>query len=193
MKFFIVLSFVFLHQMAFSQDISEQYFVFSLNNLGGEQIKAITLGEKLLPEISKLSKAKQAKFYFKMGFMHENIKDTEKALAYYLKSLESEPNYEVIHLAVGYIYINQANLLVSKINASKSNKALYNKYIELYKAILRKSIPYLEKAMACDPNDQVLTAITKTYELLKDKTALASLNLRLNELKKQCVDILIDD
>ena len=193
MKLFIFLSLVFLHQISFAQDVSEQYLIFNDSLKTGGEKAVIALGEKLIPEISKFSKAKQAKFYYKMGFMHENIKDPDQALKYYLKSLEFEPNYEVIHLALGYIYLSQANLLVSKINASKGNKVLYDKYIVKYKAILRKSLPYFEKAMACDPNDQVMQTITKTYELLKDRTALVTLNSRLDELKKQCVDILLSD
>ena len=193
MKLFIFLSLVFLHQISFAQDVSEQYLIFNDSLKTGGEKDVIALGEKLLPEIPKFSKAKQARFYYKMGFMHENIKEPEKALNYYLKSLEFEPNYYVIHMAIGYIYSDQANLLVPKINASKGNKPLYDRYIANYKSILRKSLPHFEKAMACDPNDQILQTIAKTYELLKDKTAMTSLNARLDELKKQCVDILIDD
>ena len=80
-----------------------------------------------------------------------------------------------------------------KVNSEKNNLELRNKYINEYKTVLKKSLPHFEKAMACDPNDQVMVSIKNVYAALKDTESIKSLDDRLAILKGECLDFLSED
>ena len=130
-----------------------------------------------------------------MGRLYEEVKEPDNAIAYYQKSLEGEPNYAVIHRALGFIYLAKSTAAVEKINATKKEADVEGnkKAISEYKTIILKAIPHLEKYQACDPDDETLSIITNLYKSLKDDKAIAELDNRLKELAKTCVSLLEDE
>lgn len=193
MKHIAFILFIFLSNSAISQTPVDQYYDFSLHLSEGDADKAMSIAEKLIPSASSLSKKQQAIFYFKLGRLYEDSKSTAKAITFYQKSLALEPNYYVPHLAVGYLYLNIANSLATKIKQEKTNANAHQRYMTEYKGILKRALPHLEKAMACDPNDQVLTSIKNAYLALDDISTFKSLDSRIDELNKNCVTVLTED
>jgi hypothetical protein len=107
--------------------------------------------------------------------------------------LKLEPDFYVPHLALGYLLLAQANPIARQLNEVKDNPELRAKYLKEYQEKLRKALPHLEKALACDPNDQVLESIKWSYQALKDQASFNSLETRLQLLRKNCVTVLKED
>ena len=193
MKYLTTLFLIFIFKSAFSQELIDNYYEFGGAITEGREKAALSYAEKILPEVSTLSGRRQAIFYYKLAGLHESRKNTDKAIEYYERTLKLEPDYYVPHMALGYLYVGKANLLVGQINAEKSNVPLREKYISEYKSYFRKAVPYFEKAMACDPNDQVLASIKNAYDSLKDRASFKTLDSRLKVLEKSCVNLLTED
>ena len=192
MKQLVTLLLILFCKAALSQDVVDHYYNFGGAITEGRESTALALAEKILPESSSLSEKQQAIFFYKLAGLFENLKNTEQAINYYQKSLKIEPDYYVPHMALGYLYLSQANLLANQINGEKKDIVLQKKYVTAYNAKLKQALPHLEKAMACDPNDQVLSSINFAYKALKDPLSLNSLNSRLDELKKRCITLLTE-
>ncbi|WP_407428921.1 tetratricopeptide repeat protein [Arcticibacter sp.] len=193
MKHIAIILLIFLSKTAISQTPVDQYYDFSLHLSEGNAEKAMEIAEKLIPSATVLSKKQQAIFYFKLGRLYEDSKNKQKAIVFYEKSLTLEPNYYVPHLALGYLYLDHANALSTKMKAEKTNASVNQRYMAEYKGILKKAVPHLEKAVACDPNDQVLTSIKNIYLALDDAATYKSLDSRIDELNKNCVTVLTED
>ena len=192
MKYTAILIFFLLSSTVSAQDLVDHYYEFGGELTEGRESSALMLAEKILPEVSSLSDKRQAIFYYKLAGLHENMKNTDQAILFYGKTLKLEPDYYVPHMALGYLYITKANLAVPKINGAK-DKATRDKYIREYYASMKMAIPYLEKAMACDPNEQILASIKNCYVSLKDNAGFAGLDGRLKSLAGNCVTLLKED
>lgn len=193
MKHLTTFLLIFLCTSAFSQELIDDYYEFGGAITEGRETAALSYAEKILPEVSNLSGRQQAIFYYKLAGLLETSKYTDKAIEYYERTAKLEPAYYVPYMALGYLYVAKANLLVARINAEKSNVPLREKYISEYRFYLKKAVPNFEKAMACDPNDQVLASIKNAYDSLNDPAAYKSLDSRLRVLEKNCVTLLTED
>jgi len=192
MKYTAALLFMFLSVPVFAQNLVDHYYEFGGALTEGRESSALMLAEKILPEVSALSEKRQAIFYYKLAGLHENMKNMDQAILFYEKTLKLEPDYYVPHMALGYLYISKANLVVPKINGEK-DKLARDKHIREYSSYMKKAIPFFEKAMACDPNDQLLASIKNCYTSLKDPAGFSSLNSRLKGLEQNCVTLLKED
>ncbi len=194
MKYTLSFIFILFFKLGFSQTKSQQFTDFNIAISAGEYSEAMTLAKNMNVESSDLSNRKKAIVYFKIAaYLEKNKKDINETIAYYEKSLKYEPNYYVPHLALGYLFLNKANRTAVRLNDEKSDVALRNKYIAEYKATLRKALPHFEKAMACDPNDQVLASIKNIFGALKDTASANSLDAKLAVLSKECIDFLSEE
>lgn len=61
-----------------------------------------------------------------------------------------------------------------------------------YNINVKKALPHLEKAQACDPSDDTLAIIKSLYKSINDTDGLSTLDSRLKQLSKNCIDILTD-
>ena len=192
MKYTFTLLLILLGSAVFSQDLIDNYYEFGGAITEGRESTAVMLAEKILPEVSSLSEKRQAIFFYQLAGLHENRKNTEQAILFYEKTLKLEPDYYVPHMALGYLYISKANQVVPKLNAEK-DKAARDRYIQEYNSNMRKAIPFLEKAMACDPNEQLLASIKNCYDSLNNKAGFAGLDARLKKLEANCVTLLKEE
>ena len=179
-------------QTAMSQDVVDNYYNFGGAITEGRESSALMLAEKILPETSSLTEKQRAIFFYKLAGLFENLKNIEQAISYYQKSLEIEPDYYVPHMALGYLYLGQADLLAKQINEETKDIVLQKQYVSAYNAKLKQALPHLEKAMACEPNNQVLSSINFAYTALKDTVSFNSLKSRLKELEKGCITLLTE-
>jgi tetratricopeptide (TPR) repeat protein len=190
---FLILSGLTSRAQAPSADsVYNQYLDFNLAKLQGEQDKILELGENILPYADKLPEKARISFYFSVGKMYEDNDQPDKALPYYEKVAVAVPDYYVVHRALGYLYFEKAKAIESKLNASSNDTTLNRQLTTDYNAAVRKALPHLEKAQACDPSDDTLDIIKTLYKNIKDDEGLNSLDARLKELARNCIDILND-
>jgi tetratricopeptide (TPR) repeat protein len=175
-----------------ADDVYNQYLDFNLARLQGEADKALTLGQDIIPNADKLKVNVRNNFYYSIGNLYENDGQSVKAVEYYEKVAAAVPNYYVVQRALGYQYLKQVDELSTKLNAARSDINENKRLTDLYIAAVKKALPHLEKAQACDPNDDTLALIKTLYKNIKDPKGLATLNTRLAALSKNCIDLLDD-
>jgi|SRR6185312_1718338 len=190
---FIVLTGFSAHAQALSADeVYNQYLDFNLARFQGEQDKVADLGEKILPYADKLPEKARINFYASIGKMYEDNDQPDKAVIYYEKVAAAVPDYYVVHRALGYIYLQKATRIGDELNKSLNDKVMASQLTRAYANAARTALPHLEKAQACDPSDETLATIQRLYRNLNDTQGLSTLNSRLKQLGKNCVDILSD-
>ncbi len=145
-------------------------------------------GETILPYVDKLPAKYKTPYYYSLAKVYDDSFQGDKAIPYYNIVLAASPNYFVPHLALGYIYYGKASDISIKLQAAKGDAKLAADY----KAMIIKALPHLEKAQACDPNDETLNIIKNLYAVLKDTAALNSLPTRLAAMSKNCISVLTE-
>ena len=193
MKINLTLILILLTVGVYAQKVTDEYFTFCKFSSQGDADKAIASAQKVLPLADKLLPKTKILFYNRLAKIYETKNDADNAILYYEKVASLVPDYYVAHLALGYLYLKPANALAPKINGAKGNRPLYEKYMAEYKGFLKKSLPHLEKAYACDPNEQVMDLLrkfSKTLNLAAEDNAIKS---RVEGLAKNCVTLLTED
>jgi len=175
-----------------ADSVYNRYLDFNLARFQGEQDKVLELGENLLPYAGKLPEKARISFYFSVGKMYEDNDQHSKALPYYEKVAAAVPDYYVVHRALGYLYLENVKEIEGKLNASSNDKTLNAQLTIAYANAVKKALPHLEKAQACDPSDETLAIIKTLYKNIKDQQGLDSLDSRLKALGQNCIDILTD-
>ena len=194
MKYILTFFFLAVSNIAFAQDINQQFKDFKFLMQAGDSIEISNAVAKMNLDQSDLSVRKKAIIYYKLADYYEKKRNNQKlAIVNYEKSLTYEPNYYVPHLALGYLYLDKANLIGLKANAEKTDLTLKNKYNADYKSILRIVIPHFEMALACDPNEQVLGSLKNIFNALKDTESTKTLDTKLALLNYNCIDFLSED
>ncbi|HWD87838.1 MAG TPA: hypothetical protein VG367_06895 [Mucilaginibacter sp.] len=165
---------------------------FDLSTLNGDNYHAVILGESILPDTAKLEPKARISFFSKLAKAYENADSDVKATHYYEKVAAAEPNYYVAQRALGYLYNDKAEDIQLKLYITPKSDAGYQKLSDDYRKAALKALPYLEKAQACDPDDDTLDLIRTLHMNIHDDQGLNSFNSRLNDMKKNCVDLLSD-
>jgi tetratricopeptide (TPR) repeat protein len=182
-KTFLIILLIIVGKISHAQtadEVYEKYTDFNLAMLQNEHDKALDLAQQILPDSAKLSPKVRVSFYNGIAKLYEDDSQSIKAIEYYNRVAAAQPNYYVAHRALGYLYIRD-------ISGKPASDAIVDAaYIDKVK----KALPHLEKAQACDPDDQTLSLIKILYSNIKDEKSLSSLPDRLNQLKKNCIDIL---
>ncbi len=185
----LILSLLFTVAFAQAQtaaQVYDQYLDFSMARSDKNFPKAFLIGESLLSQADKLPAKSKTILFYHMAKLYEDSGNTDKAVTYYEKVAAAEPDYYVPHLALGYIYFNKFGDFSKKLQTAKIDAKLMGEY----KAIALKALPHLEKAEACDPNQETLDMIKTLYTAINDTTALNTLKSRLAALSKNCVTLL---
>jgi tetratricopeptide (TPR) repeat protein len=175
-----------------ADEVYNSYLDFNLARLEGRTENALELGEQLMPNADKLTDKARISFYYSLGNLYENDSQSVKALPLYEKVAAAVPDYYVVQRALGYMYMKQADGIATKLNAAKTNAAENKRLTDLYTIAIKKVLPHLEKAQACDPDTNTLSLIKTLYKNIKDDKGLSTLNSRLAILGKNCVDLLSD-
>jgi tetratricopeptide (TPR) repeat protein len=195
-KIAIVFCLLFSFLKGYSQqsiaDLYRSYTVIRTTN--DNKLAAINIALDLLKRSSELTNTQIANLNFNLGRLYEETKQVEMASPYYEESLKQAPDYYVTHRALGNIYLKRSFPIAQKMNeAAKAQQTdVYTKLFAEYKKLISKVIPHLEKAQACDPDEQTLQQLKNLYKNIKDATALNTLDERLKKLAVTCVDLLED-
>ena len=104
--------------------------------------------------------------YFNLGVGAAKAGNDEKALGYYKKALEIDPDYSAANLNIAALMLGQDKEIIEKMNALGNTKADNAKYEELKKErmdLYRDAIPYLEKSISGD--DVNIEAVRTLYNI----------------------------
>lgn len=165
-----------------------------IRTTNGNKLAAIDLAINILKRSSELTNSQIANLNFNLGRLYEETMEEEKAVPYYESSLMLAPDYYVTHRALGSIYVKRSDPIVKKMNSAGNAKQmdLYGKLFADYKKLIVKALPHLEKAQACDPDEQSLKQIIDLYKNIKNLAAIGTLDARLKKHAVSCVDLLDD-
>ncbi|HTD39720.1 MAG TPA: hypothetical protein VK671_03800 [Mucilaginibacter sp.] len=166
---------------------------FDLARLYNDGGKAMQIGESILPDTAKLTPKAKTSFFGRMAKLYEDDDQRAKAIFYYEKVVAAVPDYYVAQRALGYLIDSVAEEIHLRLYQLKKDDPSYKLLFENYKKEVIKALSHLEKAQACDPNDDELDMIRTLYQNIHDEQGLNTLNDRLAALGKSCVDILSDD
>ncbi len=173
-----------------NDELFNKYTDFNLLRTQNNYSKALQLGNTILPDAAKLPEQSRISFYNGMAKAYEETNQPAKAQYFYEKVTAALPDYYVAHLALGHLYLRTVNELANKLNASKGDRAAYDKYKSDYIAAINKTLPHLEKVQACDPYNENLALIKKLYQNSGNAAGFDGLNARLKKLSQQCLDII---
>ncbi|GAB1405767.1 hypothetical protein MASR1M74_29490 [Lentimicrobium sp.] len=107
--------------------------------------------------------------HYAIGVNYSLINDLDNAEKSYINALELNPEYFEANYNLGALYVNRAVKLTDEANVLPFSQQ--NEYEELIKQAneyLRKSLPYLEKAIELDPTDRnTLLSLKEIYTRLQ--------------------------
>ncbi len=118
-----------------------------------------------------------ANFNFLIGKSYDDMGIKDTAAMYYENAIKINPKFFEAYYNIGAIFVNKAAKLQKEANnlpLSKTKK--YNTLNNEASANLRKAIPWLEKALAINPNDKpTISGLKEAYARLKMKDKLKEL------------------
>lgn len=118
-----------------------------------------------------------ANFNFLIGKSYDDMGKTDSAEMYYKKAIKVNPKFFEAYYNIGAIYVNKASKIQKAANNLPLNKTKqYNTMEKEANGNLKKSIPWLEKALSLNPNDK------PTMNGLKEAYARLKMNDKLKEL-----------
>lgn len=178
------------------QDIKDLYFDYLQIRM--ETLKSDEAIEKsltLLERSSELNAKQIANVNYHLGRLYESEEQMEKAIPYYETSIKLTPGYYVPYRALGFWYFSKAQDLyqtafrIDKVKQSSN----YAKAFAEYKLMATKSLLNLEKAQACDSDEETLSMIVDLYKQMKEDKNVATLKSRLTKLSVGCISLLDDE
>lgn len=117
--------------------------------------------------------------YRVLGQTYENIGDEENAILYYKKAVEIDPEFGDAIFNIGAIYVNRASNLYAEANDLPFEETeKYEKLKGEADRNLQEALPYLEKSLALNPNDEIVIGALKE----------AYANLKMNDKLKELMD-----
>ncbi|MBU1010756.1 MAG: hypothetical protein KKD74_11520 [Bacteroidetes bacterium] len=131
---------------------------------------AMGQGEKVIDDLKDLVVRDPSNYsiFFVLGTIYGDETDSvlynsKLAEDYYLKAIEINPEYYDAIYNLGALYINESNKIQVKANdLPLSDTKSYEKYTEQANVIIRKALPYLEKANELMPNNEETITVLKT-------------------------------
>ncbi|QJD97163.1 hypothetical protein HH214_15430 [Mucilaginibacter robiniae] len=162
-----------------AEGVYDKYVDFNLARFEGRTKDAFKLAADINGHTEDLPDKSRIAFYNSLAKLYEDDDQFDKALPLYEKVAVAVPDYYVAHRALGYLYVRKADVAFGNFPA--------------YKQWVEKALPHLEKAQACDPSDETLILIKSLYLKTKNTTPLTTLDTRLKQLSKSCLDVLSDN
>jgi tetratricopeptide (TPR) repeat protein len=122
--------------------------------------------------------------YYNLGVGSANNGDIEKAMSYYKKALELDPDFTNAKINIAATILTEEAAIIEEMNSLGTSKADYDRYDELKEVkngIYNKAMPYLEAAAVDRPeNLELLRTLMNIYSQLgiddKFKSAKAKLD-----------------
>jgi tetratricopeptide (TPR) repeat protein len=165
---------------------------FDLAALNGDSYSALQIGEQILPDTGKMTSGIRTNFFAKLAKAYDEIDQDNTAIIYYQKVDAGAPDYFVAQRALGLLYNENAEDIQLKLYITPKDNPNYKSLFSQYEQAVRKALPHLEKAQACDPDDDTLDLIRTLYRNINDEAGYTAFLKRIPDLAKKCVDLLED-
>lgn len=127
--------------------------------------------------------------YFNLGVGSAEIGDTTKAIEYYNKALELRPEYEAALINLAVLKLSTEDKLVEEMNSLGNSRADNKRYDELKEqrqTIYTEALPYLQKALKLNPNNQeVIRTLMNIYGQLADDANYKEMKAKLEILENK--------
>ncbi len=125
--------------------------------------------------------------YFNLGVGSAEIGSTEKAIEYYKKALELNPDYDAALINMAVLKLSGENKLVEEMNALGNSAADNKKYDQLKeqrKNLYTETLPYLEKALKLKPNNmEVVRTLMNMYGQLGEDAKFKEMKAKLEAME----------
>lgn len=177
------------------EKIDDAYFEYKKTRNVKGNAESILAMQTLLERANELTLKQNANVSYHLGRMYEEMVLPDSAIQHYQNSLLGEPDYVVIHRAIGFIFLSQTKPFITQMNeAIKQKDASANaKALTQYKALIKKALHHLEKYQACENDAETLVMIKNLYKSVKDDEGLKTLDHRLKDLSVKCITLLEDE
>ncbi len=124
--------------------------------------------------------------YFNLGVGAGETGDKDKAIGYYEKALELNPNYEAALINLSVLKLSAEDALVEEMNSLGNSAADNKRYDELRKLrreIQSETLPYLQTAYKINPkNPEVVRTLMNIYGQLGNDAKFAEMKAKFEEL-----------
>jgi len=118
-------------------------------------------------QVAREQDPENAAYYSAEGSVYDRIGKKEKAIEFYKKAIELNPELFEAQYNLGVIYYNDAVAASNEANEIKDNQA-YQKARKEANEIFKKALPYIEKAHELQPEERSIMSTLKTlYYRLK--------------------------
>lgn len=131
------------------------------------------------------SDPKNPEIYFNLGVGSGELGNKAKAIEYYSKALELNPDYEGALINMAVLKLSGEDKLVEQMNSLGNSAADNKKYDELKKerqAIYSDALPYLERAHKLNPkNQEVIRTLMNIYGQLGNDDKYKEMKAKLDK------------
>lgn len=134
-------------------------------------------------ETALLMDATNPSIFFAVGTIYDQLGDVAKATSAYEEALKLKPDYFEANYNLGALYVNQAADILTKANDLPLDEvAKYDAEKAKADDMLKKSLPYLEKALELQPEDvNTLVSLKEIYTRLGETDKLKVVNEKLQK------------
>ena len=121
--------------------------------------------------------------YYNLGVTAAELGDNEKAIEYYKQALEIDPEMTNARMNIVVAILAKERAIIDEMNGlgmSKEDNKRYEELEEERKEIYEQAVPYLEKVIESDPeNENVIRTAINIYNQLGEEEKAAELKARL--------------
>jgi tetratricopeptide (TPR) repeat protein len=126
--------------------------------------------------------------YFNLGVGSAEIGNKEKAIEYYNKALELNPDYEAALINIAVLKLSGEDKIVEEMNSLGNSRADNQKYDELKEkrnTLYTETLPYLEKALKLKPDSkEVVRTLMNIYGQLAEDAKYNEMKAKLESMEK---------
>ena len=124
--------------------------------------------------------------YFNLGVGSAELGENEKAVAFYKKAIELNPNYEAALINIAVVKLSGEDKIVEEMNNLGNTTADNKRYDELKKErenVYAETVPYLEKALKLKPNNpEVVRTLMNIYGQLGEDAKYKEMQIKMESL-----------
>ncbi len=125
--------------------------------------------------------------FYNLGVSSASIGETEKAIEYYKRALELDPDYHNAKVNMAVLILEREDAIIEEMNALGTSAADNKRYDELRnkrEAMYSEAIPYLESALQTQPdNVDIARTLMNIYSITGDDAKFNEMKAKIETLE----------